>query len=941
MGKIPISADRGGNGRLLHRKVLQVKTELVLEQFVGREEELAALDECFERAASGKPTLVAISGEVGIGKSRLVREALSAIEPRAAVGVGHCLEHLKTPFLPFGEIVRGVKLELGFDLQHEAEPVARGRVQTEKHLRRLQMVAHALTNAGEKPFVVVVEDLHWADAATLGLIEHLAVSGTRGRLLIILTLRSEAIERAGAFARVLSKLRGAGLISVRLGPLKPTEMTALLRTAMQTQLPRATIERIKSLAEGNPLFAEELLRAALDDNALHPAYASIRATVIDRLYQLSEADQRVIVCASVVGRFFDPHLVAALANRSFEETIAALRRARNLQLIREAHDPGTQHSLAFRHSLFSEVVYRELLEVEARALHARAARVILTLPKDDVAGRTAEIAYHYSAAGDVEKAPLYNTEAGDAAMRLTAFEDAAGFYEQALRYLEPGTLQHAELSEKRAYAWYAAGLAENTAGLFSDALSAYEALGDQQKVAEMLLFLSRQAWNDAETPDGYRHAIRAAELIGDQDPALRDYAMTMAASHAVHLGQVEESERILDSLDATDPDIAVRIIDTRAMIFARKGEIDEALRLCGEAQALAQRTADPDVLVRVYSNSADITALTGRRMEAAELWREAYSAAQAGGYIGRMAYAALGYAAALIECGELRRAHELYQLALETGVSNASVTIQAAAVGAMLHALLGTVPSPHIKEETALELALRSQESLRIGQLAASLAFSRLAQRDNEGAQGILASAISSLETAAAFAETLLLMGATHGDAATRVRSRDLLSPQNVAQSPHKVILNRSRDVEGLRVLSICRRIIEALDLGGTALPSRLESIADQWAQMHCHILRLVTLELVGDAAKMRSALDSIKAVGYLDRLKNGNVLSSTSRTRLTPREAEVARLLAEAESNRTIAQRLGISERTVEHHVESILSRLGVRSRWLVTRDLITTSSS
>jgi predicted ATPase/DNA-binding CsgD family transcriptional regulator len=903
-------------------EVWAVKPEVVLEQFVGREEELAALNECFERAASGRPTLVAVSGEVGIGKSRLVREALSAIEPKArAIGVGHCLEHLKTPFLPFGEIVRGLKLDLGFDLQQETEPAARGRVQTEKHLRRLQMVAHALLNASGRPFVVVVEDVHWADAATLGLLEHLAVSGTHGRLLIILTLRSEAVERAGAFARVLSKLRGAGLISVRLAPLKPTEITTLLRSAVQTQLPRATVERIKSLAEGNPLFAEELLRAALDDNVLHPAYASIRATVIDRLYQLSESDQRVIVCASVVGRFFDPNLVAALAERSFDDTIAALRRARNLQLIREARDPGTSHTLAFRHSLFSEVVYQELLEVEARSLHARVASLILNLSKDQKTSRIAEIAYHYTAADDTKKALKYNAEAGDEAMRLTAFEDAAGFYEQALRYLQLGTAQYAELTEKRAYAWYAAGLAENTAGLFSDALAAYEAQGDRQKVVEMLLFLSRQAWNDAETPDGYHHAIRAADLIGDRDPALREYAMTMAASYAVHLGQLEEAERIVASLDATNPDIAARLIDTRAMLCARKGQINEALRLCAQAQIFAEQTADPDVLVRVYSNSADITALCGQREQAAELWHKAYSAAQAGGYIGRMAYAALGYAAALIECGQLEKARDLYRLALETGVSNASVTIQAAAVGALLNALLGIETSAFIKEEAAFELVLRSKESLRIGQLGGALAFNRLAHRESTQLQRILARAIGELESPV-FAEMLLLLGAARGDVATKSRARDLL--------------HRTTEVADLPVLALCRRVVEAIDSGGTVLRSRLESIADSWAQMRCHVPQIVTLELTEDDSKIRNALESIRAAGYAGRLRGLDSRSTVSTARLTPRELEVARLLADAESNRSIAERLGISERTVEHHVESILSRLGVRSRWLVTADLI-----
>jgi DNA-binding CsgD family transcriptional regulator/tetratricopeptide (TPR) repeat protein len=878
------------------------------ERFVGRKDELAALFESFERAATARTTVVAVSGEAGIGKSRLVRELCDRVAPRAETNaVGHCLEMVRTPFFPFAEVFHKLGLDLGFDVTQVTEPAARGRTQSEKHLRRLQSMARSLLDASlKKPLVLVIEDAHWADAATLGLLEHLIISQTHSRLMVILTVRSEAIERGGAFARVLSRLRNVGLVTIRLGALARAEIATLLHSAAPKPLPRQAVERIKALSEGNPLFAGELLRATLDDDGQivrQPAYASIRATVIDRFYQLRERDQHVLVCASVVGRFFDLQLVSELADRSLDETLTAFRRARNAQLVHEVTN-GSATTIAFRHAVFSEIIYHELLELEARGLHAQIATYLERAADGD---RLAEIAYHWSRAKNREKALDYNIRAGDNAMRLTAFEDAARCYDEAITYVGSGSVAYAELAEKRAYAWYSAGVAEDTGSLFSDALSAYEKIGRREKVVEMLLFLSRQAWNDAETAEGYRHATRAAQLIGDANPSLRDYAMTMAASYAAHLGEIGEVERITD---------------TAAIVRVHRGRADDALRLCLQAQEGAQQSGDVDVLVRVYSNSADIYAACGRRREAADLWHRAYAAAEAGGYIGRMAYAALGYAAALLDCGDTARANALYNIAIETGVTNASVAIQASAVGALLHLFVDAAPPVFLEADAALELALRSKEPIRIGQLAAAIVFAHVAGNRADQAAETLERSIGALETPV-FAELLLLMGAAYGNSSTKSRAHALFD----ALPP-----------DGMQAVGIlCKDAALALRLAPARRNAALQAISNKAALLPYVLLQLTLLEICNDAVALRTVADSIGAAAYARRLSSIGGRISLRRPTFTRRERQVAELLAEQESNRSIAERLGLSERTVEHHVAAVLARLDIRSRWLITRDLIT----
>jgi DNA-binding CsgD family transcriptional regulator/tetratricopeptide (TPR) repeat protein len=886
--------------------------------FVGREGELAALLESFELVAKAHTAFAMVSGEAGIGKSRLANELCRRVAERAqGVAIGHCLETIRTPFFPFLEIFDELGLNAGFEAAQNKDSAVRGRAQRERHLRRLQSLAHSLLTAAiNKPFVVVIEDVHWADAATLGLLEHLAVSRAHGQLMVVLTVRAEEIERGGAFARVLVRLRNAGLITVGLGPLAPREVTELLRSSAPKPLARETIARIRDLAEGNPLFVEELLRAAVDDDnsLLDPAYANIRATVIDRFYLLCETDQRVLVCAAVAGRFFDVPLVAELSKRSFDEVLATLARARSLQLVRDGPSPQT---IAFRHAVFCEVIYRELLRADAQSLHAKVAEYAERQPERPLA----EIAYHWSKAGNHDKAREYNLRAGDDAMQLTAFEDAARCYDEAIRYISPGTFAYAELAEKRAYAWYSAGVGENTGRMFADAVAGYEAIGQRQKVVEMHLFLSRQAWNDAETPDGYRHAMRAAELIGDADPSLRDYAKTMAASYATHLGDVDEAAQILDFAIGGNPEIAARMLDTQAIIQARRGDVDAALALCAEAQEVARQSGGPDVRVRVVTNAADVYAACGRLSEAADLWRDAYVVAQASGYIGRMAYAALGYAAALLLCGDIARARELYGIAVGTGVSNACVAIQAAAVGAMLRALVDSLPPVFPEGRAILDMALHSKESLRIGQLGGAIAFEQIASNRNEEARETLARSVAEL-TSPAFAEMLLLLAAAHGDPETQAQARSLL-----ATSPSH---------SGLAVADLCKKGAQAAQLPARERNVALGELANAAAQLSHYPLQLAFLRLSGDDAKACRVAETIGATGYAKRLEKLRERPSPSRLALTRRELEVARLLAEQESNRGIALRLGLSERTVEHHVASILSRLDVRSRWLVTPELI-----
>ncbi len=254
----------------------------VSEQFVGRVDELALLNERLEDARDGRRAIVVIGGETGIGKSRLLREFIARADGRyGKFAEGHCVEHLKVPFLPIAEIVRTLRGEDSFD----ESLFPRGPVRTEDsgaeaQLHRVNAIAAALaTPKSGKPNIIAIEDLHWADAATLGLVEHLASSASGGGMLTIVTVRSEAAERRSLIARALSRLRRVGTSTmIELSPLGRGEIAALVKKRARLNFsatPRNDRAR-KDTIRGKSAFRRGALARGFFGLAHSAAHAGLR-----------------------------------------------------------------------------------------------------------------------------------------------------------------------------------------------------------------------------------------------------------------------------------------------------------------------------------------------------------------------------------------------------------------------------------------------------------------------------------------------------------------------------------------------------------------------------------------------------------------------------------------------------------------------------------------
>ena len=377
--------------------------------FVGRTEELARLAAAGERAAGDVPTSVLIGGEAGVGKTRLVGEVVAAAR---AAGVtvlhGGCVElgGEGVPFAPLVEALRAFVRDLDEPALARMVP-GRSRVELARLLPELgppagpgagdraafggdpgpwseqgllfELLLGLLERLGaERPALLVVEDLHWADRSTRDLLAFLVRNLRHGRLLLVMTYRSDELHRRHPLRPFLAELdRGRRVERLELARFGPAEVAAQLAGIRGAPPPAELVERIHARSGGNAFFVEELAATAAADGELSP---SLRDTLLARIELLGEPTQQVLRVLAVAAAAVPDPLLAEVAGLGEAELLAGLREAVSAHVLLVDAGDG---AYGFRHALVKEAVYAELLPGERTRLHARFAAALAATDSDD------------------------------------------------------------------------------------------------------------------------------------------------------------------------------------------------------------------------------------------------------------------------------------------------------------------------------------------------------------------------------------------------------------------------------------------------------------------------------------------------------------------------------------------------------------------------------
>jgi len=531
-----------------------VEQSVVCPVLIGRDAPLSTVLHTLDRAGSAQGSTLLISGEAGIGKSRLVRAMVERARARDFVALqGACFEADRSlPYAPILDLVRVLATTASPTLAaHYFAPAATELVTLFPELRGIftdttprealdpdeerRQLFHSFSDAVHalgkvQPLLIVIEDVHWSDDTTLDLVFHLARRIGTQPIALVLTFRSD--EVGTRLAKLLADFDRARCASeVALRPLAVAEVSEMLQAIFGSHvaLGSAFVDGLHSLTEGNPFFVEEMLKALLVAGDLARTQGVWRVRPLEqvrvprtateavgrRLASLSEAARRVASVAAVAGRRFDFALLQSLTQRGESELLQLIKELVDAQLVVEE----SADRFAFRHALTRETIRAQLLARERAALHRAIATVLEQQYDESTHDLDDALAYHAFEAGSWDSARRYALRAADHALKLSAPREALQQFERAIVATESaGQRTEPALLVARGRAHETLGAFANADSDFTAALTAARAANDARAewVALHALGLLWAARDYERAGQFRRDALNVARALGDQ-----------------------------------------------------------------------------------------------------------------------------------------------------------------------------------------------------------------------------------------------------------------------------------------------------------------------------------------------------------------------------------------------------------------------------------------
>jgi DNA-binding CsgD family transcriptional regulator len=857
-------------------------------QLLERESALETLGAWFAEARAGRGRLVLVGGEAGVGKTTLVEEFALRHRQAARILWGAC-DPLTTP-RPLGPLA-DVAPALGGRLDQLLRDEASRKVLFPALLERLRD-SRVVT-------VLVVEDVHWADEATLDLLRFLARRIGAAPTLVVVTYRDDEVGPVHPVQLLAGDLASSALVRrLRLAPLSRQAVAVLAEPHGLD--PAALHER----TGGNPFFVTEVLAAG--DEAIP---ATVVDAVLARAARLSPPARQVLDAAAVVTPPVETWLLAEAAGAAPDQVDECVG-AGMLQ--------GQASGVSFRHELARVTVERALGPGRRVELHGRVLAALLA--RGGAAPDPARLAHHADGTGDAAAVLAHAPVAARRAAALGAHREAAAQYARALRFadgLDPAAL--AELLEGHSYECYLTDqLAEATASR-EQALGCWRALGDRRREGDSLRWLSRLAWFEGRNADAERIGREAVELLEGLAPGPE---LAMAYSNLSQLGMLGANTdeavawggraiELAESLGQTEILVhALNNVGTAEMQAGRPGgqptlERSLALSLAHGLEEHAARAytnlAWEALYLRDYplaSRNLDegIRYCTERDLDTLRL------------------YMLASQARADFEQGRWIDATRMVEVVLRDPRTAPVSRIDALAVLGRVRARRGDRGVwPPLDE--ALALATGTGELQRLGPVAVARAEAAWLQGDPAAARGVVEDALDLAERTKSYAwptdELAFWLWRLGGP-----DRRPTGGLPDAAAGPFRLQMAGAWDAAADR----WRALGCPYEAAGALADSDQEP---QLREALAELERLGAQPLAAAVARRLREELGVRAVARKPR-----PATRANPTNLTARELEVLGLLVEGRSNRQIAEQLFISNKTASVHVTNLLAKLGVHSR-------------
>jgi DNA-binding CsgD family transcriptional regulator/tetratricopeptide (TPR) repeat protein len=826
----------------------------------------------------------------------------------------------------------------------------------------------------EAPVLVVLEDVHWADRSSHDLLAFLARNLRDERVAVVATYRTDELDARHPLRRLLPELaRRPAVVRVELAPLTAAEVARQLEAIAGGPVPDSLAARLQARAGGNPFLVEELFAAGGGDGDLVPD--TLAEAVVVRVARLELPAQQLLDLVAAAGGRIDHDVLDRVAGDL--ELPAALRAALDAHiLVRERDDRG----VVFRHGLLGEVVYERLLPQERRRMHRAIAAALAETPD----ASAAQLAHQWHRAGEHAGALRASVAAGMDASRLYAFAEARGHFERALELWEEvapaaGSLpvDRVELLARAAQAARFAGDAQRAIALCEEALDRLDYAAEPIRAALLYERLGEfHFWDDAMALGCYRQALGL--LPGD---AGRERARLLAAKgHALMgLRRWEESRASCEAAlavaaaeeDADEAEVGART--TLGLVLGFLGEPEAGEQELRRALETAETLGAGEDAVRAHLLLGELLRLRGDRAGALDVMVQGEAAAARLGMRDSLGnFMLVNGADDLLRLGRWDEADARMEEAGRRDLGSTSAVMHHTIAG-HLHALRGNAEAAHLHLARALELAADGLPNEFVTPLRGAWAAHCLAQGDASAARGHVEAALAAVGDAAdpLYTPALHALG-VRAEAELAERARALRRDGDLAAAGERargLVADLEAMLEqgpggaaapdALANLALARAELSRVD--GVPAPERWQAAAERWESLaephpaaYANFRQAEALLPAGGdrvvaGRRLRAAHAAAVGLGAGPLREQAETLARRARLPLeappatgrpapdtapaaplglTAREAEVLCLLADGLTNREIAGRLFISQKTVGAHLTHIFDKLDVHSR-------------